>query len=69
MLSTRQWGMTIKPNRVDYSQFRLDADRDVLYWTPDDEREIHIPALKGEFQFRALSTLLRVRQSLRQRCH
>ena len=46
----------LRPDSIDYDQFRIDADGKTLYWTPDDKK-ILITTTRGGVRFLALSTL------------
>ena len=46
----------LRPDSIDYDQFRIDADGKTLYWTPGDKR-IWITTMRGGVRFLALSTL------------
>ena len=46
----------LRPDSIDYNQFRVDDDGTTLYWTPGDKK-ISISTTRGGVQFLALSTL------------
>ena len=46
----------LRPDGIDYHQFRIDDDDKTLYWTPGD-KEISISTTRGGVWFLALSTL------------
>ena len=46
----------LRPNSIDFDQFRIDADGKTLYWTPGDKK-ILITTTRGGVRFLALSTL------------
>ena len=46
----------LRPDSIDYDQFRIDADGKTLYWTPGDKK-ILITTTRGGVRFLALSTL------------
>ena len=46
----------LRPDSIDYDQFRIDADGKTLYWTPGD-KNILITTTMGGVRFLALSTL------------
>ena len=46
----------LRPDSIDYDQFRIDADGKTLYWTPGDKK-ISITMTRGGVRFLALSTL------------
>ena len=46
----------LRPDGIDYDQFRIDGDGKTLYWTPGD-RKISISTTRGGVRFLALSTL------------
>ena len=46
----------MRPDSIDYDQFRIDADGKTLYWTPGD-KTILITTTRGGVQFLALPTL------------
>ena len=46
----------LRPDSIDFDQFRIDTDGKTLYWTPGDKK-ILITTTKGEVRFLALSTL------------
>ena len=46
----------LRPDNIDYDQFRIDADGKTLYWMPGD-RKILITTTRGGVRFLALSTL------------
>ena len=46
----------LRPDSIDYDQFRIDADGQTLYWTPGDIK-ILITTTKGGVRFLALPTL------------
>ena len=50
---TQAYGL--HPDSIDYDQFRIDADRKTLYWTPGDKK-ILITTTRGGVWFLALPT-------------
>ena len=46
----------LRPDSIDYDQFRIDAEGKTLYWTPGDKK-ILITTTRGGVRFLALSTL------------
>ena len=46
----------LRPDSIDYDQFRIDEDGKTLYWTPGDKK-ISISTKRGGVRFLALSTL------------
>ena len=46
----------LRPNSIDYDQFRIDDDGKTLYWTPGDKK-ISISTTRGRVLFLALLTL------------
>ena len=46
----------LRPDSIDYDQFRIDDDGKTLYWTPGDQK-ISISTTRGGVRFLALSTL------------
>ena len=46
----------LRPDSIDYDQFRIVDDGKTLYWTPGDKK-ISISTTRGGFRFLALSTL------------
>ena len=46
----------LRPDSIDYDQFRIDDDGKTLYWTPGDKK-ISISTTRGGVRFLALSTL------------
>ena len=46
----------LRPDSIDYDQFRIDDDGKTLYWTPGDKK-ISICTTRGGVRFLALSTL------------
>ena len=46
----------LRPDSIDYDQFRIDADSKTLYWTPGD-KQILIFMTRGGVRFLALPTL------------
>ena len=46
----------LRPDSIDYDQFRIDDDGKTLYWTPGDNK-ISISTRREGFRFLALSTL------------
>ena len=46
----------LRPDSIDYDQFRIDDDGKTLYWTPGDKK-ISISTTRGGVRFPALSTL------------
>ena len=46
----------LRPDSIDYDQFKIDADGKTLYWTPGDKK-ILITTTRGGVRFLALSTL------------
>ena len=46
----------LRPDSIDYDQFRIDDDGKTLYWTPGD-KNISISTMRGGVRFLALSTL------------
>ena len=46
----------LRPDSIDYDQFRIDADGKTLYWTPGDKK-ILITTTRGGVRFLALPTL------------
>ena len=46
----------LRPDSIDYYQFRIDADGKTLYWTPGDKQML-ITTTRVGVRFRALSTL------------
>ena len=46
----------LRPNSIDYDQFRIDNDGKTLYWTPGDKK-ISISTTRGGVRFLVLSTL------------
>ena len=46
----------LRPDGIDYDQFRIDDDGKTLYWTPGDKK-ISISTTRGGVRFLALSTL------------
>ena len=46
----------LRPDSIDYDQFRIDDDGKTLYWTPGDKK-ISISMTRGGVRFLALSTL------------
>ena len=46
----------LRPDSIDYDQFRIDAEGKTLYWTPADKK-ILITTTRGGVRFLALSTL------------
>ena len=46
----------LRPDSIDYDQFRIDDDGKTLYWTPADKK-ISISTTRGGVRFLALSTL------------
>ena len=46
----------LRPDSIDYDQFRIDADGKTLYWTPGDKK-IWITTTSGGVRFLALSRL------------
>ena len=46
----------LRPDSIDYDQFRMDADGKTLYWTPSDKK-ILITTMRGGVRFLELSTL------------
>ena len=51
---TRAYGL--RPDSIDYDQFRIDDDGKTLYWTPGDKK-ISISTTRGGVRFLTLSTL------------
>ena len=50
----RDYGL--RPDSIDYDQFKIDDDGKTLYWTPGD-KTISISTTRGRVRFLALSTL------------
>ena len=46
----------LRPDSIDYDQFRIDDENKTLYWTPGDKK-ISISTTRGGVRFLALSTL------------
>ena len=46
----------LRPDSIDYDQFRIDADGKTLYWTPGDKKVL-ITTTRGGVRFLALPTL------------
>ena len=46
----------LRPDSIDYDQFRIDDDGKTLYWTPGDKK-ISISTRRGEFRFIAYTGL------------
>ena len=46
----------LRPDSIDYDQFRIDDDGKTLYWTPGDKK-ISISTTRGGVRFLVLSTL------------
>ena len=46
----------LRPDSIDYDQFRIDDESKTLYWTPGDKK-ISISTTRGGVRFLALSTL------------
>ena len=46
----------LRPDSIDYDQFRIDNDGKTLYWTPGD-KNISISTTRGKVRFLVLSTL------------
>ena len=46
----------LRPDSIDFDQFRIDDDGKALYWTPGDKK-ISISTTRGGVRFLALSTL------------
>ena len=51
---SRAYGL--RPDSIDYDQFRIDADGEMLYWTPGDKKILFTTTMGG-VRFPALSTL------------